>query len=60
MSEFPERLGASSVDAVDRIVRRALEKKPADRYQTAADTARAVAVTRRSRRSRRRSVSTRT
>jgi TolB-like protein/predicted Ser/Thr protein kinase len=38
----PALTGASSVDAVDRIVRRALEKKPADRYQTAADMAAAV------------------
>jgi serine/threonine-protein kinase len=42
----PARTGASSVDVVDRIVRRALEKKPDDRYQTAAEMARAVAVTR--------------
>lgn len=35
----PALTGASSVDAVDRIVRRALEKKPANRYQTAADMA---------------------
>ena len=38
----PALTGASSVDAVDRIVRRALEKKPADRYQTAAEMAAAV------------------
>jgi TolB-like protein/predicted Ser/Thr protein kinase len=38
----PALTGASSVDAVDRIVRRALEKKPGDRYQTAAEMASAV------------------
>ena len=38
----PALIGASSVDAVDRIVRRALEKTPADRYQTAAEMAAAV------------------
>ena len=38
----PALTGASSVDAVDRIVRRALEKKPDDRYQTAAEMAAAV------------------
>ena len=58
----PALTGGASVEAVDRVIRRALVKKPADRYQTAAEMvvdvraadrahdsgglARAVAVTR--------------
>ena len=58
----PALTGSAAVEALDRVVRRALEKKPADRYQTAAEMgadvraagvahgtgkmARAVAVTR--------------
>ena len=37
MYERPPALtGSASIEAVDRIIHRALEKKPADRYQTAA------------------------
>ena len=35
----PALTGSASVEAVDRVVRRALEKKPADRYQSAAEMA---------------------
>ena len=35
----PPLTGTASVDRVDRVIRRALEKKPADRYQTAAKMA---------------------
>ncbi|MDP7480212.1 MAG: protein kinase [Vicinamibacterales bacterium] len=38
----PVLTGSASVEAVDRVVRRALEKKPADRYQSAAQMAAAV------------------
>ena len=38
----PALTGSASVEAVDRIVCRALEKKPADRYQSAAAMATAV------------------
>ena len=38
----PALTGSASVEAVDRIVRRALEKKPADRYQSAAEMASSV------------------
>jgi serine/threonine-protein kinase len=38
----PALTGSASVEAVDRVVRRALEKKPADRYQSAAEMAAAV------------------
>ena len=40
----PALTGSALVEAVDRVVRRALEKKPADRYQTAAEMAAAVRV----------------
>ena len=38
----PALTGAASVEAVDRVIRRALEKRPADRYQTAAEMAAAA------------------
>ena len=38
----PALVGDASVEAVDRIARRALEKRPDDRYQTAAEMAAAV------------------
>ena len=40
----PALTGSAAVEALDRVVRRALEKKPADRYQTAANMAAAVSV----------------
>ena len=40
----PALTGSAAVEALDRVVRRALEKKPADRYQTAADMAAAARV----------------
>ena len=40
----PALTGDASVEKVDRIVRRALEKRPDDRYQTAAEMAAAVRV----------------
>ena len=40
MAERPPVLtGAPSVEAIDRVIQRALEKKPDDRYQTASDMA---------------------
>ena len=38
----PALIGSVSVEAVDRVVRRALEKRPADRYQSAAEMAAAA------------------
>ena len=38
----PALTGSVSVEAVDRVVRRALEKRPADRYQSAAEMAAAA------------------
>ena len=40
----PALTGSAAVEALDRVVRRALEKKPADRYQSAADMAAAARV----------------
>ena len=40
----PALTGSAAVEALDRVVRRALEKKPADRYQSAADMAAAAQV----------------
>ena len=40
----PALTGSALVEAVDRVVRRALEKKPADRYQSATEMAAAAVV----------------
>ena len=40
----PALTGSAAVEAVDRVVRRALEKKPADRYQSAAQMASALRI----------------
>ena len=40
----PALTGSAAVEALDRVVRRALEKKPADRYQSAAEMAAAARV----------------
>lgn len=40
----PALIGSAGVEALDRVVRRALEKKPADRYQSATEMAAAARV----------------